>query len=160
MTGNPQYCSNIHAVAFNDSLGVSRINMSFSLDKELLGMKAFATVKLKKPEEFSYKRELLKTTVDICRLKDGVIGNFLSKIAIDTFKKYTNYHFDCPVVKKVYYARNLQVLGNYAPRSFYELLLQGENFVEVNVVFKAKVAKVKGLVNGIVLTIQSFQNLE
>jgi Protein of unknown function (DUF1091) len=137
--------SNFYAAAFNDSLGVSRYNVSLSLYKEVLGLKAMVAIKVKSSSARSYDRELMKTTMDFCRFRN-VTGNFLAKLLYDSFKNYSNYQFECPPTIKDYYLRNFEIPINIIPTSLSSIILQGETFFNLTVIVKTRVAKVKGLV--------------
>jgi prolipoprotein diacylglyceryltransferase len=103
------------------------------------------SIKVKTPSARSYDREIMKTTVDICRLQDGVIGNFIAKLVYETLQNLSNYNFECPVKKDVYYIRNFQVPTSILPLRLYSVILQGENFFNFTLIVKARIAKVKGL---------------
>jgi O-phosphoseryl-tRNA(Cys) synthetase len=137
--------TNFRAVVFNDSLGISRYNASAFIYKDLLGVKAMLIVKIKKPSAHSYDREIIKTTVDVCRLQNGVIGNFVAKVFYESFRDYSNYQFECPVKKNDYYLRNFHIPISIFPPSFYAVIIQGETFFNFILNVKARVAKVKGL---------------
>jgi Protein of unknown function (DUF1091) len=144
--GNPQYTSNLQAVVFNDSLGISRFNASISFDKEIFGIKAMIAMKVKKPSGGSYYREILKTTMDVCRLQEGVTGNFVAKLIFETLKDHSNYNFECPVKKDAaYYIRNFQVSTGILPLRLFSEIVQGETFFNVTTSVKGRISEVKGL---------------
>jgi Protein of unknown function (DUF1091) len=136
-------------------LGRSRINVSLSLDKDILGLKVMIATQVKSPSAFSYDREIMRQTLDVCRLGNGLIGNFISKMVYDILKNYSNYFFECPVKKDGYYARNLMFPSNfkdYLPPGILRVILKEEIFFKTSLVAKFRVSKVKGLVLGFNIT--------
>jgi Protein of unknown function (DUF1091) len=116
-----------------------------SFEKELLGIKAMITINIRKPSAGSYDRELMKTTMDVCRLRNGVTGNFLAKLMYETIKDHSNYKFECPLKKDDYFIRNFQAPINILPMRLFSEIIQGEKIFNVSISVKTRIAKVKVL---------------
>lgn len=91
-------------------------------------------------KDTEYTNILLKTSVDICKISDGVLGNFLTKIVMENFRKSSNFEMKCPFETGNHTVTNLEVSDKFIPilREF-EFKYQSEMF--------GKVGKVKKLVH-------------
>lgn len=90
-------------------------------------------------KDTEYTNVLLRTSVNVCKISDGILGNFLTKIVMENFRKSANFEMKCPFEVGNHTVTNLEVSDKFIPiiREF-EFKYQSEMF--------AKVAKVKKLV--------------
>lgn len=70
----------------------------------------FLAIKISNDNSSSYDNEMFKTTVDLCKISDGVLGSFAMRWYLETFEKSANFEYKCPFVK-VYMSRYLNILN-------------------------------------------------
>ena len=87
-----------------------------------------------------YTNVLLTTSVNVCSISKGVIGNFVSKIVMENFRKSSNFEMKCPFEAGIHSVTNLEVSDKYIP------MIREFKFLYQSQVF-AKLPKVKGFVN-------------
>lgn len=87
-----------------------------------------------------YTNILLKTSVNVCNLSKGVIGNFVTKVLMENFKKSANFEMKCPFESGKHSVTNLEVSDKFIPIfKEFKFLYQSQSF--------GKLPKIKGLVN-------------
>jgi Protein of unknown function (DUF1091) len=47
----------------------------------------------------NYELQLPKTSTDVCKMTQGVIGNFLAKMIMHNVDEFINFEFKCPFKK-------------------------------------------------------------
>lgn len=47
----------------------------------------------------NYEREVLKTSTNVCRMYQGILGDFLSKTIMDDLHKFIDFDLKCPFKK-------------------------------------------------------------
>jgi Protein of unknown function (DUF1091) len=126
LIANPFFTSDPMVMAFNDSEGISKVNMSISLNKDLQTLKSLVVLKVKLGEDRSYDKEILQTTIDSCKIDKGAFSNFIVKFVMENLRNHTNYSFKCPQLKAQLYGTNINVDGivRYIPRQF--MMLAGK----------------------------------
>lgn len=76
-----------------------------------------------------YTNVLLRTSVDVCNLSKGVIGNFVSKILMENFKKSANFEMKCPFEAGNHSITNLEVSDKFIPMvKEFQFLYQSKAF--------------------------------
>jgi Protein of unknown function (DUF1091) len=125
----------------NDSENVSKINFTVT---SLQVLKQFVIFFDWKGKLNSDKEQNLKLTasIDMCKIVNGTIGNFLVKYILTNVKDKTNFDFKCPVAANTWYVRNLEAMDD----SFIPFWIIGKNITwEIKVAFKGKVGAMKSM---------------
>lgn len=135
--------SNFSFVVFNDTEGLSRVNVT-ALQKVDFGRILILVVMMGKETPTSdFNKLLIKGTLDSCKVSTGFLGSFVSKMIVDSLAQYSNWTFGCPQKGQYFSGHNFPVFD--AVNLPYSLIgLDGDFEVLVNV--KVKVARVKSLV--------------
>jgi hypothetical protein len=47
----------------------------------------------------NYERNLVHSTINVCKMLNGVMGNFLSKMIMERLKKFATFDLKCPFAK-------------------------------------------------------------
>jgi Protein of unknown function (DUF1091) len=47
----------------------------------------------------SYERQLIKSTVNVCRMSQGVMGDFIAKMIMEDIHKFVDFNLTCPFNK-------------------------------------------------------------
>ena len=130
---------NLSFVAFNDSEGKSRMNMTFTLLTELEKATVSFDFREKSHESLSYFDNTVMTSrVDSCKMGQGVLGNLFVKILMVNIEKFSNLLITCPFKKGFYYIYNLPSIDD----SFYPPFVQKTYRPWLlNIVIKSKVAR-------------------
>jgi hypothetical protein len=139
---NPRVVSDFSLSFANDSNGVSRFNMSGLLKSNLTFPIVSFSLRVKghrEPDEIEYPYEVLKSTINVCKVSKGVFGSFLVPYVLGNLKQHTNVTVFCPFYAGSYYAKDFPVPND-------EILPIVPSFVEkliweFTIVVKGKVAK-------------------
>lgn len=141
-TSNYEF-ANFTMVLGNLSNGASSVNMTIDFFQKLLKIPVYLTFSVpadKKDENFS--KIILKVTINICRILDGVAGDFFSKMIENELKRIASNSFKCPIQKGNYKLDNFIMRDNFLPSY---LFTQDIKYL-VNAKVMAKVANQKNLV--------------
>jgi Protein of unknown function (DUF1091) len=96
----------------------------------------------------NYDKLLFRTDVDTCKIEQGAFGVFFGKALWDNIRKYSNLESICPFKKDLMFVNNLPIGDiNTLPRFVTQKRDGNGRKWEATINFKAKVAKVKALVN-------------
>lgn len=137
---SPKYVSYALMSVVNDTNNVSNINFEVTSVHVLKQFVLFFN--LKEILDGQRTRDLLKGSIDMCKLVNGTIGNFVVKYFLSSVKDKTNFNFKCPVAANTWYVRSLQTMDD----SFIPLWIIGKNIRwEVDVNFKGKVGAMKSM---------------
>jgi Protein of unknown function (DUF1091) len=137
---SPKYVSYALMSAVNDTDNVSNINFEVTSVHVLKQFVLFFN--LKEILDGQRKRDLLKGSIDMCKLVNGTIGNFVVKYFLTQVKDKTNFNFKCPVAVNTWYLHNFQAIDD----SFIPLWMIGNNIRwEVDIIFKGKVGAMKSM---------------
>ena len=49
----------------------------------------------------TYNNEIFKSTVDLCKVSDGVLGTFAIRWFLENFKESSNFEYICPFHKVI-----------------------------------------------------------
>lgn len=145
---NAAYVSELIAVAFNDSQGVSRLNFSANqlVDFKKMIISISLTGQSGKSDDFD--KLLLKGSVDACHVAKGTFGNFIIRLFASNLHKFSNFKFVCPQAKGFYFVNGLPMVeDSFLPSSI--RIVSGP--AEVCVIVKAKLQNVKPLVHALTL---------
>lgn len=113
---NPSYAENFTTVVFNDTEGISRVNMSGYLKTGFAT--AIVSIMLAgiddNPREYS--NVFFKGTVNTCKISSGIFGNVFVSFLMQYLPKHSNFRFDCPQEKGFYYLANMPIIdGRFLP---------------------------------------------
>lgn len=108
---NPEYFANFSMRVFNDSNGVSRLNASGVLLVDLTQYVAHLSVMHRTKGNAEYSKLSFKGCVDLCRVQKGVLVNYVIKYLAQELDQFSNYRFQCPMVKGFYFAADFPAPG-------------------------------------------------
>lgn len=130
---------NFKLTIFKTGIDDTMVNGSGTLLVDLKKISMTFIIKTKSsPEKRDYDKLLFQGNVDTCKISQGVIGNFIIK-RIMTSALDTNFHFDCPIKKGVYFLYNLPSM----PTSFIPAFIPKYNRTwELTLSAKTKLPKV------------------
>lgn len=140
---NPQYL-NLSLILFNDTNGDSLLNYSATTFVDMLKVSSTFSFSLQKNEEdLEYQNRVLRSTIDLCRLRTGATGNFVAKMLMENFHKCADFTLQCPMKAGPYNLLNFNVSDAFIPSY---LILGDINFM-IDMHVKVKIPNVKSLVN-------------
>lgn len=94
----------------------SLTNITVSVEYELKQVVVFFTFSVPKDKnDISYERVIIRTTTNLCKLIQGVVGDFFIKMFADNLRKSANFELKCPVTKGVYNFYNIQLDEKFLP---------------------------------------------
>lgn len=103
---NPAYVRDADAVAFNDTEGISRFNITASLKVDVNVMRiTFVFLGKTEQSKKEFDWTIMRGNVDSCKIVEGVLGAFIQRIILE----HSNYDFKCPIRKGDYYLINVPV---------------------------------------------------
>ena len=151
-THNTNLLENFTAYIFNDTIRRDpRLNISVTTLTEFQKILLYIEVTGKSDERRrDYDRMLFKGEIDSCKASKGIIGNFLTKLMIDTISNYSNFRFTCPLEKKVFYVNSFP-LPTEKDLPIFLIPLRGKFLCTVRL--KVKLGKGKSLVPLITLNV-------
>lgn len=106
-TSDPRY-SNVSGIVWQERdhsyLNVSAENF-VDLDKMIV---SFVLAVPKNDHDKNFENVAMKSTLNSCKINEGVFGNFIIKMAMDDFDETADFKFSCPFRKvkmKIYFYR-------------------------------------------------------
>lgn len=108
---------------------------------KLLALVSIAVPKDEKDKEFH--RQIVKSTLDMCKLSEGVRGNFLANVFLEYFHESSDYAMSCPMKAGVSHMWNFQVSDSFIPN----YLLTGTVRFLFDMNVRAKIPNVKSFVH-------------
>lgn len=105
-------------------------------------LKLYASISLSLPKSGNDKNEVFKTTLDLCKIHNGIRGNFIVSMILEHFNSSADYSMQCPMKAGVLHLYNFQVTDSFVPTY---LLMSNLKFI-VDYQAKAKIPNVKNLV--------------
>jgi len=76
------------------------LNVQINLKQDVQRITALLTLAMPKDKnDKNYERIVLKSPANICRLGQGRMGNFVSKMIMEEFGKYADFKVECPFLK-------------------------------------------------------------
>lgn len=139
---NPKYI-NTTLVLFRGSEGESIFNYSSDINVDLLRLIGTFSFSLQKTKDDNdYENEILRSTVNMCKLEDGVRGNFLTKMLMENFKNCADFSLKCPMQQRNISLTNFKMSEN----SFPSYLLMTYFKFMVQLKLQSKIPNVKSLV--------------
>ena len=126
------------------TIGESRdvLNITADVLQDILKLLVHTSFSVPKDErDREYQRNILKVTINFCRVVNGVGGDFISKFVGNELRRITKIPLKCPLVKKTYTFNDFQMNDELFP----SYLIKDLKFV-ANFKAMVKVAKEKNLV--------------
>lgn len=93
-------------------------------------------------KDTEYENEVMKSTVDICKVFKRATGNFAVKIFTDNLKNSNGFPFECPLKPHTVQLKNLDFAGMLLP----SYLLPGKTKFAIEIIMKGKIPDHKQLV--------------
>lgn len=106
----------------------------------LLASISIAVPKDERDKEFHL--QIIKSTLDMCKLSEGVRGNFLAKVFLEYFHESSDYAMTCPMKAGISHMWNFQVSDSFIPNYLVPRTIRF--LFDMNV--KAKIPNVKPFV--------------
>lgn len=101
------------------------------------------TLSLQKSEKDNdYQNEILRSTINMCKLEDGVRGNFLTKMLMENFYNSSDFSLKCPMKPRTFSLWNFKMSANAFP----SYLLTNDFKFMIDLKIQSKIPSVKGLV--------------
>lgn len=92
-----------HINAFNDSLGLSRINMTFTSRFDINNARISLTFLGKTRETIKeFDKEHMRVNIEYCNLAKGMLGFFVGTVIRNLLAQHSNLEFVCPIKKMTY----------------------------------------------------------
>lgn len=119
-TSNPNV-GHINVTITKNSLGQVLVNLQFDYYTDF--NVAFSTFIINVPSyenDKDFQKELLRSTINLCKIKQGVMGNFFIKLFLENFEKSSDYKMECPFKKGKSSIKNMEItdIPNYLFQSF------------------------------------------
>ncbi|CAO1323200.1 unnamed protein product, partial [Diamesa serratosioi] len=89
-------------LTWNNTGGDVYFNVSADVIQEIEKVTIFITIAIPKPASKNYTNVLFKHSTNLCKLSEGVIGNYVIKALLENFNNSANFVMKCPF-KKVFY---------------------------------------------------------
>lgn len=131
--------------------GENVVNITVDILYDLTRIPIFVSFSIPNdPSDKSYQRNILKASFNLCRIVEGVTGDFVSKMIGEQLKKISNIPQKCPFPKGTYNFINFALNDKYLPT----FLLNGNIKYSVDTKVMGKVQQRKNLV--LLFTARSF----
>lgn len=131
---------NLTIDAFEGPNGETLVN--YTSDTYVDVLKIFFSVSVSLPNGGGRdKNEIFKTTLDLCKIQDGLRGNFVASVVMEHFNSSADYAMQCPLKAGVAHMYNFQITDSFFPTY---ILMNNVKFT-MDLQAKAKIANVKKL---------------
>ena len=110
--------SNLKYANLSVVIGAGRDTLNISVDtfEDLSKIPLSLAVSIPKDEnDQEYQRNILKVNFNLCRLFNGVTGDFVSKMISSQLKKISNIPLKCPMTKNQYAFNNFHLNDEFFP---------------------------------------------
>lgn len=139
---NPKYV-NTTLILFRGSEGESIFNYSTETSVEILRLMGTFSFSLQKTKDDNdFENEVMKSTVNMCKLEKGVRANFLTKMMMENFKNSSDFSLKCPMKPGRTSLTNFKM----SEHSFPSYLLMSYFKFMIQLKLQSKIPKVKSLV--------------
>jgi hypothetical protein len=96
---NPEFGS-ISLKTATGSTGSTTVNMTLVLKQDVTVAKCLVIFSIPKDKnDRNYENVVMKTSVDMCKMFQGVTGSFFTRMAMDNMKDMVDFELKCPVKK-------------------------------------------------------------
>lgn len=151
---NQNFVSGLTAIVFNDSQGVSRLNVSGTLKQNITKLKLALTMMVMPENSTTYNKFMFRTEIDSCNIQRGAFGAFFAAMIGEILKNFSNMSKFCPIDKGLYYLSNFGVTGiEFLPQFITNTREGNERKWEATLETKCKFANSKSLVRAITLKV-------
>lgn len=118
--GNPKYVQNVTISFTVDENGVNRLKLLLKFNITFVNSTTTIDCKFKSnPKSNEYDQQLLKTTINNCRLFQGISSNFIMKTLLENIENEKgNFIFKCPFGPTTYELKNIPFHDKYFPKIF------------------------------------------
>jgi uncharacterized UPF0160 family protein len=100
---NPIYANFTHNIQKLDS-GDTAINITYYYAVDIVKMMIQFEFNVQKDKnDRNYERQLIKSNVNVCRMSQGVLGDFLAKMIMEDIHKFMDFDMMCPFRKVKYF---------------------------------------------------------
>lgn len=100
LTANQNYYPDLTVIVFNDTDGISKLNFTGTLIKEIPRAFFSATIFLKNPNEKEYNIQMMKLNVDTCNWHRGIFAQLCFDL-LSTYLEEESVTFGCPSQKEL-----------------------------------------------------------
>ncbi|KAG5674425.1 hypothetical protein PVAND_004397 [Polypedilum vanderplanki] len=142
-TSDPKY-SNFSSKIFknenNETTLDITINFAYDIEKILI---AFSFSIPKDSNDKNFERILMKSTINACKMLQGIMGDFFVKMIMENLAKHAKFELKCPFPKGIYVVSNFTLSNNFVPSY---LLINDLKFMVVSKL-TGKVANHKGFMH-------------
>lgn len=96
---NPEYVNLTHSILQLDS-GDTAMNMSLYYAADIVKSIMLIEFNVQKDKtDRNYEKELIKSSTNICKMVQGVFGNFVTKMIMEDLNKFIDFDLTCPFKK-------------------------------------------------------------
>jgi uncharacterized UPF0160 family protein len=96
---NPTYANFTHSIQKLDS-GDTLMNLSYYYAVDILQMIIHFEFNVQKDKnDRSYGRQLLKTSTNVCKMSQGVLGDFIARMIMEDLHSVIDFDLKCPFKK-------------------------------------------------------------
>lgn len=96
---NPMYVNLTHNIAKAES-GETTFNMTVYYGTEIIKVMALISFNVQKDKnDRNCERELIRTSINICKMAQGVLGDFIAKMIMQDLHKFIDFDMKCPYKK-------------------------------------------------------------
>lgn len=135
--------ANFTVVLQNISNGDTALNITVEVFQDLLQVPVYLSFSVPASKnDKNYEKTILKATINVCRILDGVAGNFVAKMLVAELTRASNIPLQCPFPKGSYKFINFVLNDKYLP----SYLFVSDLKYLINVKVMAKLANQKNLV--------------
>lgn len=109
---NPSVVSDVTLSVFNGSDGVSRFNFTVRSSVDLPRPNFYLTVMTRSEGSATFDELYHTSSIGICSqaVSKGVFANFIITTVAKTLESHSNFRFECPLRKKLYYINEYPAL--------------------------------------------------
>lgn len=151
--GNPQIVQDVSLTNEIDKHDVNLLSIMINFNFTFVAAFAFLELKMKKnPRNIEYDQQLLKRSVDICRLNEGIVSNYLLKPLFDSLGKNGNFMIKCPFGPAFYKLSKMKVDDQIIPK----VLMSQDLHLYFESVIKVKMKGGKKLIHAFTMSITGF----
>lgn len=120
--------------------------LNYTSDTYVDVLKLIASISIaiaKDENDKEFQTQVMKSTLDLCKLSEGIRGNFLANVFLEYFHESSDYALSCPMKAGITNMWNFQVSDSFIPN--YLLMGRSAKFLFV-MNAKAKIPNVKKFV--------------
>jgi hypothetical protein len=96
---NPDYAS-LSLKTATSATGSSTINMTAILKQDITVAKCLVIISIPKDKnDRNYENVVMETTVDLCKMFQGMTGSFITRMIMENIKDKADFELKCPLKK-------------------------------------------------------------